>query len=97
VTIGKIVAGELSGDGLLRWKLSQKVAGNGLWLSELLEICERDLDLRVKVISAKPTLLSPPNERTIAEWLDGALRETQRYWKVRDAGIVIGTLEELTK
>ncbi len=100
MTLKKILAAAKNaptGDALVQWKLSQRLEGGACALSELLGLCEKDLGLPVKVISCGPATMNAPRRRTVAECLDEALNGTERYWKVRDGAIVIGTLDELNR
>jgi uncharacterized protein YfaS (alpha-2-macroglobulin family) len=100
VTIEKILAASKrapAGEALTAWKLSQRVEGGALTLSELLSLIERDLGIAVTVISSGPAETTPPGGRTVSDLLDEALSASKRYWKVKDGAIRIGTLEELLK
>jgi len=84
------------GERLLQWKLRQKSPFFDTTLADLALRCERDLELKIRVLSGGESPVQA-GEGTLENVLDQSLRNTNRYFRIRGGEILVGTLEELTR
>jgi hypothetical protein len=84
------------GEGLLLWKLRQKSLFFDMTLADLAMRCERDLELKIRILSGGETPVGA-REGSVEDLLDQSLRNTNRYFRIRGGEILIGTLDELIR
>jgi hypothetical protein len=84
------------GERLLKWKLLQRSPFFDTTLADLALRCERDLELKIRVLSGGEIPIQA-GEESLENVLDQSLQATNRYFLIRGGEILVGTLEELTR